>query len=56
MNIDVRDPMEIFVDGDSIILKKYSPTCIFCGSGDGLVDYKGKKICNHCMNALSGRF
>lgn len=56
MNIDVRDPMEIFVDGDSIILKKYSPTCIFCGSGDGFVDYKGKKICNHCMNALSGRF
>ena len=53
MNIDVRDPMEIFVDGDSIILKKYSPTFIFCGSGDGLMDYKGKKICNHCMNALS---
>lgn len=53
MNIDVRDPMEIFVDGDSIILKKYNPTCIFCGSSDGLVDYKGKKICNHCMNALS---
>lgn len=53
MNIDVRDPMEIFIDGDSIILKKYSPTCIFCGSGDGLMDYKGKKICNHCMNALS---
>lgn len=53
MNIDVRDPMEIYVDGDCIILKKYNPSCIFCGSSDDLVEYKDKRICKHCLQALS---
>lgn len=30
--ITEKDPMEIYVDGSSIILKKYEPNCIFCGS------------------------
>ena len=39
-NFDVneRDPLEIFVDDDKIILKKYNPADIF------LIDYKGKKV------------
>ena len=32
LNIDIRDPLEIYVDGESIMLKKYQPACIFCGS------------------------
>lgn len=53
MGIEVKDPLEIYVEEDSIILKKYSPACIFCGSDDGLVEYKGKRICKHCLQALS---
>lgn len=45
-NLDVndRDPLEIFVDEDKIIMKKYNPADIFTGQMEDLVEYKGKKI------------
>lgn len=45
-NLDIheKDALEIFVDNDKIILKKYEPADIFTGSMDDLIDYKGKKI------------
>ena len=49
MDIDKKDPMEIFVEGDKIILKKYEPGCIFCGDVDDTVDYKGKVVCKDCL-------
>ena len=33
LDISVKDQMEIFVDGNAVVLKKYAPTCIFCDSG-----------------------
>jgi len=51
--ITEKDPMEIFVDGSSIILKKYEPNCIFCGSLKKLVDFQGKLICEKCTNSIS---
>ncbi|MCL2236546.1 MAG: AbrB/MazE/SpoVT family DNA-binding domain-containing protein [Defluviitaleaceae bacterium] len=44
LHIDVRDPMEIFVDDDKIVLKKYQPADIFTGEMEDLVEYKGKKV------------
>ncbi len=44
LNIDVKDSLEIFVDDDKIILKKYEPADIFTGSMDNLIDYNGKKV------------
>lgn len=52
LGMKVRDPLEIYVDGESIILKKYAPSCIFCGESDNLVKYKGKKICRKCIEKL----
>lgn len=52
MNIRSRDPIEIFVDEDKIILKKYEPTCIFCGNADNVEHYKDKLICHDCLKAL----
>lgn len=52
LNINIGDPLEIFVDGDSIILKKYEPSCIFCGEAKGVTKYKGKNICAACMTEL----
>ena len=45
-NLDVNetDPLEIFVDDDKIILKKYDPSDIFTGEMDDLVEYRGKKV------------
>ena len=51
--ITEKDPMEIFVDGSSIILKKYEPNCIFCGSSKKLVDFQGKLICEKCAKGIS---
>lgn len=52
-NISEKDPIEIYVDGSSIILKKYEQSCIFCGGTKKLTDYKGKLICNKCTKQLS---
>ncbi len=48
-----RDALELFIDEDRIILKKYIPTCVFCGTADELIDYKGKKICPGCVSELT---
>ena len=48
LGIAKNDPVDIFVDGDSIILKKYAPLCHFCGSADSVVEYKEKMICRAC--------
>ena len=50
--IDKRDPIEIFVDNGCIILKKYQPSCIFCGSHDSVSEYKDKLICGNCLGEL----
>ena len=41
--------IEIYVDGDSIILKKYDRACSFCGGNDGVTEFNGKNICKHCI-------
>ena len=53
LRIKEGTPMEIFTDREGeIILKKYSPCCIFCGNGDEVTYYKGKLICRDCLEAL----
>ncbi|MBF8437590.1 AbrB/MazE/SpoVT family DNA-binding domain-containing protein [Halanaerobiaceae bacterium Z-7014] len=52
MNIDKKDPMEIFVEEDRIILKKYEPACIFCGSAKQTSDFQGKIICQSCIDKM----
>lgn len=51
--ISEKDPMEIYVDGNAIILKKYEPNCIFCGNSKKLVEFEGKPICKKCANNIS---
>ena len=45
-NIKERDTLEIFIDDEKIILKKYEPAYIFTGSMDDLIEYQGKKVIN----------
>ena len=53
LKIVEKDPMEIFVDGSSIVLKKFEENCAFCGSTKNVIDYKGKLICEKCMRNIS---
>ncbi|WP_125153055.1 AbrB/MazE/SpoVT family DNA-binding domain-containing protein [Clostridium rectalis] len=52
LDIEIKDSLEIFVDGEQIILKKYSPSCIFCGNAKDVINYKGKNICKVCLEEL----
>ncbi len=52
LDIAEKDPLEIYVDGGSIILKKYAPSCIFCNDVKGVATYKGKNVCADCMAEL----
>ena len=53
LDIAIKDPIEIFVEGSSIILKKYEPNCIFCGCSKELTSYKDKLVCSKCLIKLS---
>lgn len=50
--IDLKDSLEIFIEGESIILKKYEPCCIFCAQGKEIIIFKGKKVCLDCKNDI----
>ena len=52
MGLETRDGVEIFVEDDRIVLKKYQPSCVFCGEAGGVVDFKGKKVCRDCIEKL----
>ncbi len=52
LDIEERDPLEIFTDGDTIVLKKYEPSCIFCGDARNVTVFKGKNICGACLRQL----
>jgi transcriptional pleiotropic regulator of transition state genes len=52
LNIGNRDTVEIFVEEDKIILKKYEPACIFCGNADNVVLFNGKLVCRDCIEKL----
>lgn len=53
LKIAEKDPIEIFVEGSSIILKKHEPNCVFCGNSKKLVSYKDKLICEKCAKQIS---
>ncbi|MCF6096220.1 AbrB/MazE/SpoVT family DNA-binding domain-containing protein [Thermovorax subterraneus] len=52
LDINEKDALEIYVDTDRIILKKYQPGCIFCGSAENITTFKGKNICEECFSEL----
>ena len=52
LNITNDSSLEIFVDEDKIVLKKYQPACVFCGSSDGIRQIKGKNVCAKCVEEL----
>ncbi len=54
LNINEGDSLEIFVDGEHIILRKYKPGCVFCGQIKDIKEHKGKNICPACLAELRG--
>lgn len=53
LDIAEKDPLEIYVDGESIILRKYEVSCIFCDSTKNLIDFDGRYICPECAKKIA---
>ena len=55
LDIAERDLLEIYVEGDSIILKKNQAACVFCGNTKNVIGFEGKNICPDCLARLKAR-
>lgn len=53
LGIEIKDPIEVFVDDEYVLLKKYQPACILCGEAKELIHFEGKNICRKCINEIS---
>lgn len=54
LDIAERDALEIYVEGSSVILKKYKPNCIFCDGTKDVSTFKGKSVCAKCLKEIKG--
>lgn len=52
LSIAEKDALEIYVDGERIVLRKYEPACIFCGNAEGVRSFRGKNVCPDCVDAM----
>lgn len=52
LNIDEGNALEIFVEDESIILKKYNPGCVFCGEVKNVIEFKNKIVCKKCLKDM----
>ncbi len=53
LEINEGDSMEIFTDGDRIVLKKYQHACLFCGDASDVILFRDKRICRACLYAMN---
>ncbi len=53
LDLNKKDPMEIYLNGDMIVLKKHMPCCIFCGEVEDVIYFKGKLICRGCIEEMN---
>ena len=52
LDIAEKDSLEIYVDGASIVLKKYQPACTVCDDAKDVINFKGKNVCTNCIREL----
>lgn len=52
LDISVKDPLEITVEGSRIVIEKHREGCVFCNNADGLREYEGKPVCSRCLAKL----
>lgn len=49
LDIAEKDTLEIYVEGDSIILRKFQAACVFCDSAKDIINFKGRNVCSECI-------
>lgn len=48
-----NDAVEIFTEGDNIILRKYETSCVFCGSTKNTSTFKDRCVCQKCIEKIA---
>lgn len=54
--IEPKDGVEIYVNGEDIIIQKHRPSCVFCGEHEDLGDFKGRLVCGECRTNIAAVF
>ena len=49
-----HDRVEISVEEDRIVLRKFEPSCVLCGGTKELTEFRGKLLCGKCVRDISG--
>lgn len=52
LNLQHNDPIDFCLFGDTILLKKIMPSCIFCGQDTELISYENRQVCKQCLQTL----
>lgn len=50
--VGTGDTLEMLLEGNNVVMKKYPPSCIFCGSGNSLREYMKRSFCSKCAEEL----
>ena len=53
LHMEDRESLHIYVDGERIILEKYSPSDVFTGEADNLIEFHGKKVSKNSIKQLA---
>lgn len=53
LDIGDRDTVEMYLEGENIIIRKYQPSCVFCGTTNDITLYREKMLCLECIEKIS---
>jgi len=53
LDIAERDELEIYLDDDKVVLRKFDESCLFCAANRDLKNYMGKCVCTQCIQKLN---
>ena len=56
LDIEEKDSLEIYMDGPSIVLRKFQPACILCHTEKHIIEILGNNICPKCFQDTSASF
>jgi transcriptional pleiotropic regulator of transition state genes len=52
LNLKTNDSLEIFIDGNKLVFRKYEPGCLLCGEIQSLRSVHGKNMCQKCLDTI----
>ena len=53
LGVEDGEPVELYLDGNTLIIKKASNACIFCDNTESLTLFNGKYVCAECTSKLT---